>query len=108
MLDDPDEPPDEPVEPCPPDAVGFEPLPREVVPVVSAAEPLEPPRVVVLASLRLPLRCSTEVPERSRTLVPTETPERSRTLVPTPTDTPVPVRSRIVRRLRTVTLSGSS
>jgi len=102
MLDEPPEPddpaePDMPEEPCPPEAVGFEPLPREVVPVASGPEPLEPLRVVeLLVSLRVPLRCWTD------------TPDRSRTLVPTPTDTPVPVRSRMVRRLRTVTLLGSS
>jgi hypothetical protein len=93
--------PDEPVldEPCGFAEAPLAPPPERVVPVVSGADPERCPLDVVA------------LPEVSvRVLLPlrTDTPERSRTFVPTPTDTPVLVRSRTVRRLRTDTLDDGS
>src|SRR5215203_1490755 len=104
--------PHEPPEPMPDDPCGFaaappEPEPRpDTPPVLDGSEPRE----VLVAPLEVDSRLPAETPVGVVVLLPprTETPERSRTLAPTPTDTPVALRSRIVRRLRTETLDGSS
>src|ERR687898_597265 len=95
---------------------GFPPFPRHSAVPISYGlfEPLDPPELPELVPeepdepelddpdvpgppLETPVRVVVLLPLR------TESPERSRTLAPTPTDTPVALRSWIVRRLRTET-----